>query len=1146
MRRKNLLAVSFVIVCVLAARADEPKPDAKKPPYERLLEGDDAKQAAELNGQIEKAIEADQYDKAIELGQELRALRTKVQGTDHWETVNERWALDGRSTVAALPAAKRVGWRKALDGNVEAEELEAKGQYADAMPLWQEHHRWCLQVFGEKHPDTAESCNNLAANLNSQGKYDDALPFHQKAFDIYIDLLGEKHPDTADGYTGLAFNLRARGKHADAQPLFQKALDLRRELHGEKHPDTAMGYNNLAANLDDQGKYAEAHPFYQKAVALCLALHGEKQLDTAISYNNLAYNLNAQGKYADAQPLYQRALDLRRELLGEKHADTAMSYNNVAHNLRDQGKYAEAQILYEKALDLRCELLGEKHPHTAASYNVLALNLSSQGKYADAQPLYQKAFDLRLELLGEKHPATASSYNNLALNLNAQGKYADALPFYQKALALYLELFGEKHPDTARSYHNLAHHLTSRGNYADALPFHQKALDIYIELLGENHPLTANSYNMLAVNLSSQGKCADAQPLYQKAFDLRRELLGENHPETARSYNNLACNLHAQGKYDDAAALFARANSSYEAARLDVAGRGLDRAVFGLERSPYPLQAATEARLHSPAAAWAAAETDLARGLSDEIAARRRLGLAESDERRPVTLTTRLSQLQPRILEIISKQSPTDLEKLELAALRAERMVLEAQLAESAIRLSQREVAPLAEVQGAIPGNAALILWIDVEDNGGLVNEHWGCVVRRTGEPRWERLPGTGANGTWTHDDSALAEQLRDALAPSTNARTDVDALAQELYAQRLAPFAKQLEGVKNLYIAGVNEMAGIPVEVLTRDFTISYVPSGTFLASLSHRDPAGSSGLFALGDPVFTSQYAESNSKSATDLPPGGLLITTVASGGAAAKAQLRPGDWKDLPGTRVEITQLAKMYGDRTTTLVDSAASEQALDRLRRKGDLSRFRYLHLATHGEVNNVRAFESVLILAQDTLPKDSLPHAGEPFINGQLSANEVLEFWELNADLVTLSACESALGRKGGGDGLLGFAQAFLTAGSRAVCLSLWKVDDTATALLMTRFYQNLLGKRAGLTQPMPKARALAEAKEWLRELSVEEANELTAAATKDVVRPSRGKVDLLKPVVPAVDPKQLPGKVSKPFAHPRYWSAFILIGDPN
>jgi CHAT domain-containing protein len=158
----------------------------------------------------------------------------------------------------------------------------------------------------------------------------------------------------------------------------------------------------------------------------------------------------------------------------------------------------------------------------------------------------------------------------------------------------------------------------------------------------------------------------------------------------------------------------------------------------------------------------------------------------------------------------------------------------------------------------------------------------------------------------------------------------------------------------------------------------------------------------------------------------------------------------------------------------------------------------------------------------------------------------VLEFWKLKAELVTLSACETALGRPGGGDGLLGFAQAFLAAGSRAVCLSLWKVDDTATALLMTRFYQNLLGKRPGLDRPMPKAAALAEAKHWLRELSGEEALKLSAAASNGVVRGDRGAGEVAKRIGPPTDLTQPAPKDSKPFAHPRYWAAFILIGDPK
>jgi CHAT domain-containing protein len=100
--------------------------------------------------------------------------------------------------------------------------------------------------------------------------------------------------------------------------------------------------------------------------------------------------------------------------------------------------------------------------------------------------------------------------------------------------------------------------------------------------------------------------------------------------------------------------------------------------------------------------------------------------------------------------------------------------------------------------------------------------------------------------------------------------------------------------------------------------------------------------------------------------------------------------------------------------------------------------------------------------------------------------------------------------------------------GARSACLSLWKVDDTATALLMQRFYQNLLGSRAGLAQPLPKAEALAEAKAWLRTQSAAD-----DPATRSEPRPSRKAPSPSRPAVTRFD-------------HPYYWAGFILIGDPN
>ena len=94
--------------------------------------------------------------------------------------------------------------------------------------------------------------------------------------------------------------------------------------------------------------------------------------------------------------------------------------------------------------------------------------------------------------------------------------------------------------------------------------------------------------------------------------------------------------------------------------------------------------------------------------------------------------------------------------------------------------------------------------------------------------------------------------------------------------------------------------------------------------------------------------------------------------------------------------------------------------------------------------------------------------ASPDLLIGRLSAAE-LSNWKLDADMVVLSACQTGLGQPAGGEGYLGFSQALFLAGARSVVLSLWRVDDEATSLLMVRFYENLLGKRSGLKAPLSK-----------------------------------------------------------------------------
>ncbi len=193
-------------------------------------------------------------------------------------------------------------------------------------------------------------------------------------------------------------------------------------------------------------------------------------------------------------------------------------------------------------------------------------------------------------------------------------------------------------------------------------------------------------------------------------------------------------------------------------------------------------------------------------------------------------------------------------------------------------------------------------------------------------------------------------------------------------------------------------------------------------------------------------------------------------------------------LPGTRNEVEATARLFqsDDRPTrALLAADASEPELDRLAASGELGRFAFIHLATHGVIDEATPQRSAVILTQTGLP-DPLEQVmnHKPVFDGRLSVREIQRSWDLKAELVTLSACETALGRDAGGEGFVGFTQALLMSGARSVCLSLWRVDDKATSLLMTRFYQNLLGKRPGLAKPMPKAEALHEAKQWLRSLT--------------------------------------------------------------
>jgi tetratricopeptide (TPR) repeat protein len=238
------------------AQTTSPKQAQSQPQGLIKLTGGDAKHAEVLDKAIDAALKADRCDEAIAKAEELLALRTRVQGAKHFETVDAEWRLKALRLVAPMPHGDRVAYQSAKTMNDHADTLYDQGKYAQAQPLYEQSLEIRRRLLTDEHPETAKSYNNVAYNLDDQGKHSQAQLLREKSLEIYRRLLTDDHPDTAASYNGVALNLYFQGKYAQAQPLYEKALEIRCRLLTESHPDTARSYEGVAVNLNAQGKYA--------------------------------------------------------------------------------------------------------------------------------------------------------------------------------------------------------------------------------------------------------------------------------------------------------------------------------------------------------------------------------------------------------------------------------------------------------------------------------------------------------------------------------------------------------------------------------------------------------------------------------------------------------------------------------------------------------------------------------------------------------------------------------------------------------------------------------------------------------------------------------------------------------------------------
>ncbi len=924
----------------------------------------------------------------------------------------------------------------------EANALEAKGANGKAAALWEKVLAWREKVQGHDHPDTATSLTNLGLLYVKERAFARAEPLLARALAIRTRILGPDHPLTALSLNNLAWLFFNQGRYAKAEPLYQRALAIAEKALGPQHPGLALGLTNLGLLYNAQGAYAKAEAVYRRALAIREKALEPDHSDIATSLNNLAALYINQGRYGEAEPLLRRTLAIKQKALGDDQPDTATSLNNLASLQDNQGDFARAEPLYQRALAINETALGPEHPATATSLNNLGLLYRSQGAVARAEPLLRRALAIRQKVLGARHADTAASLNNLAMLYQDQGAYARAEPLLRRALAIQETTLGPAHPVTATGLNNLAVLLDQQGAADRAEPLHRRALAIRERALGPHHPDTAGSLNNLADLYRLQGAHAKAEPLFLRALAIYETALGPDHPTTALSVNNLAKAYLSQGAEARAEPLLRRGIGSQslflqrEAPLLPQARRQEQiKALGSVWEIPYSLG------VNSPAGASLALFTRL-----------NRHGLLQDIERRQAELgrgSPALQSLVSQLTAMTARLADVSISEPQRLALQRAREQREQELYRQLPALTPRLV-DAAQVATALPADGVLIEFQRFRPYDARQPE-----ARSWGEPRYLAMllfPDGSTRALDLGPAAATDPLIQRALAESLARNRPAGPFWAQVSQKVLGPLLPQLQGRRRWFISPDGELSRIPFTALPAP---GEVPGGS-----------GADAAVTLGQRVQLRILTSGRDLLRLRSPgPGGqrsLVLAAPDFGG--------PGQWQPLPATAAEGSWIAGHLG--AALYQGSAATTAVLQEARGP------RVLHIASHGFFTTGSGdplLNSGIVLAgaNRSRPADD---------DGYLTAKEAAQLQLDGTELVVLSACDTASGTLQTGEGVYGLQRALTVAGARSTLLSLWKVDDAATAAFMQRYVALLkqgMGRMDALTTVQQEFRIDPPEPDW-------------------------------------------------------------------
>lgn len=820
--------------------------------------------------------------------------------------------------------------------------------------------------------------------------------------------------DVAFAILDVGHDARTHGDLQQAMSVFQLGL----AVSADPGAAQARALSDIGLVHYDRGELQDAMEWFRKSLAVSEVIHDDRAAARAI--NNTGNVYKDEGEFALANECYQKDLDL-----GNKLHDDMVIFNAVGNlgilNL-ERGNYAQALSYMGRAADL-AERFGNKRA-TALTWINMGQIFERQGDYAQAAAYTQRALDAATAV--DDRQKIGVAWLNLGAENQFSGDLTNALTKFEKSLAIFEALGDKLHASAALTELGSVH--MARKEYGEAIEFFQKALHIEEELSAPDY--TATTLIDLADAYNSKGDFEEALRLSTRAQKLAEtglqiQPVWRAHLQAGSAYRGL-------GQVDRAKAEYARAIAIIEDIRLHVAGGESEQAVFFVNRlEPYRRMMELLVTEGSNAEAFEYAERAKARVLVDILkSGRPQLDavLTEEERRRDRELRTQLASLNIGLMRqpapSVRGRDPQSSLQSELQNARLEYAAFQTRLyaAHPEIRTHRGEMEPigLRDAQQLISADSAFVEF-------GVTADRLYLFVSSGADAR--QAPSKLEVFVQPIEEQKLGELVKQFRQQLADRDLRFRTTASRLYQLVLGPASGSLSGKKKLVVIPDGVLWDLPLQALLssagryllEDHSIAYAPSLTALQAMTRvkqqrrREP-GKATLLAMGNPA-----------GAAAAENGG---PTAVNGSASGT----------LSRTEIEVRELGKIYGSEHSRLyIGQEATES-----RFKAEAGNADVLHLATHGVLDDASPLYSYVMLASEGTGRSE---------DGLLEANDLLQM-QLRAELVVLSACETARGRIGAGEGIIGLSWALFVSGVPSTVLSQWKVDSESTTRLMTAFHR--------------------------------------------------------------------------------------------